>query len=135
MNTGSFKDSLTGDAKGMLSLYEAAHLRTRKDNILDEALMFTSSHLKSIAACGTCPPHLSMRIQSALILSQHWNMEILVPLEFIPFYEQEKDHDEMVLKFAKISLKFLQLQYLQELKIVTKYVIYSSTSTSTYGFT
>ena len=62
-------------------------------------------------------------------------MEILVPLEFIPFYEQEKDHDEMVLKFAKISLKFLQLQYLQELKIVTKYVIYSSTSTSTYGFT
>ncbi|CAF2236488.1 unnamed protein product [Brassica rapa] len=121
MNTGSFKDSLTGDAKGMLSLYEAAHLRTRKDNILDEALMFTSSHLKSIAACGTCPPHLSMRIQSALILSQHWNMEILVPLEFIPFYEQEKDHDEMVLKFAKISLKFLQLQYLQELKIVTKW--------------
>ncbi|KAF8115055.1 hypothetical protein N665_0030s0098 [Sinapis alba] len=121
MNNGSFKDSLTGDAKGMLSLYEAAYLRTRKDDILDEALMFTSSHLMSIAACGTCPPLLSVRIQSALILSQHWNMEILVPLEYIPFYEQEKDHDEMLLKFAKLNLKFLQLQYLQELKIITRW--------------
>ncbi|CDY54565.1 BnaA08g30440D [Brassica napus] len=124
MNNGCFKYSLTGDAKGMLSLYEATHLRTRKDDILDEALIFTSSHLNSIAACGTCPSLLSVRIQSALILSQHWNMEILVPLEYIPFYEQEKDHDEMLLKFAKLNFKFLQLQYLQELKIITKNIIY-----------
>ncbi|KAG2318448.1 hypothetical protein Bca52824_011661 [Brassica carinata] len=92
-NNGNYKDFLTGDAKGLLSLYEPAHLRTMKDGILDEALMFASSHLKSIAACGTCPPYLSVRIQSALILFQHWNMEILVPLEYIPFHEQEKDHD------------------------------------------
>jgi len=49
-------------------------------------------------------------------------MEMLVPVEFIPFYEQEIDHDEMLLKFAKLSFKLGQLQYLQELKILTKYV-------------
>ncbi|KAG7658582.1 Isoprenoid synthase domain superfamily [Arabidopsis suecica] len=118
---GNFKESLTGYAKGMLSLYEAAHLGTTKDYILQEALSFTSSHLESLAACGTCPPHLSVHIQNVLSVPQHWNMEILVPVEYIPFYEQEKDHDEILLKFAKLSFKLLQLQYIQDLKIVTKW--------------
>jgi len=56
-------------------------------------------------------------------------MEILVPVEYIPFYEQEKDHDE-ILKFAKLSFKLLQLQYIQDLKIVTKYLISLFTSFS-----
>ena len=49
-------------------------------------------------------------------------MEMLVPVEFIPFYEQEIEHDEMLLKFAKLSFKLGQLQYLQELKTLTKYL-------------
>ncbi|CAB79020.1 terpene cyclase like protein [Arabidopsis thaliana] len=120
-SNGNFKESLTRDAKGMLSLYEAANLGTTKDFILEEALSFTSSHLESLAASGTCPPHLSVRIRNALGLSQHWNMEMLVPVEFIPFYEQEIEHDEMLLKFAKLSFKLGQLQYLQELKTLTKW--------------
>ncbi|CAH8377604.1 unnamed protein product [Eruca vesicaria subsp. sativa] len=111
-STGNFKETLKGDSKGILSLYEAAHLRTRRDDILEEALSFTSSHLKSLAAGGTCPPHLSMHIKNALCLSQHWNMEMLVAVKYILFYEQEEDHDETLLKFAKISFKLLQLQYI-----------------------
>ncbi|KAG2318422.1 hypothetical protein Bca52824_011635 [Brassica carinata] len=118
---GNFKETLKGDAKGILSLHEAAHLRTAKDYILEEALSFTSNHLKSLAAGGTCPPHLSMHIQDALCLSQHWNMEMLVTVKYIPFYEQEEDHDEMLLRFAKISFKLLQLQYIQDLKILTNW--------------
>ncbi|KAF3597281.1 hypothetical protein DY000_02026953 [Brassica cretica] len=120
-DSGNFKESLVGDAKGMLSLYEAAYLRKTKDYIMDEALIFTSRHLDSLAADGTCPPHLSVRIRNALTLPQHWNMEMLFPVEYISFFEQEKDHDEMLLKFAKISFKLVQLQYLQELKIVSKW--------------
>nr|AAM91652.1 putative terpene cyclase [Arabidopsis thaliana] len=120
-SNGSFKESLIGDAKGMLSLYEAAHLATTKDYILDEALIFTSSHLETLVATGTCPPHLLARIRNALSICQHWNFEVLVPLDFIPFYEQEKDHDEMLLKFAKLSFKYLKLIYLQDLKILTKW--------------
>ncbi|KAL0799335.1 hypothetical protein Bca101_054510 [Brassica carinata] len=120
-NNGNFKETLKGDAKGILILYEAAHLRTTKDDILEEALSFTSSHLESIAAGGTCPPHLSIHIQNALYLSQRWNMEMLVAVKYISFYEQEEDHDEMLLRFAKISFKLLQLQYIQDLKILTNW--------------
>ncbi|XP_048633180.1 putative terpenoid synthase 7 isoform X3 [Brassica napus] len=120
-NSGNFKESLVGDAKGMLSLYEAAYLRTTKDYIMDEALIFTSRHLESLAADGTCPPHLSVRIRNALTLPQHWNMEMLFLVEYISFFEQEKDHDEMLLKFAKISFKLVQLQYLHELKILAEW--------------
>ncbi|CAG7887118.1 unnamed protein product [Brassica rapa] len=116
---GKFMDSLTKDAKGMLSLYEAAHLRTTRDYIMDEALSFATKHMESLA--GRSSPHLSRLIQNALGLSQHWNMEILVAMEYISFYEQEEDHDETLLKFSKLNFKLLQLIYLKELKIVTKW--------------
>ncbi|KAL0409374.1 UNVERIFIED_CONTAM: Viridiflorene synthase [Sesamum radiatum] len=48
---GKFKNSLRD--KGLLSLYEAANLRTRGEGVLDEALTFATAHLESIA------PHLS----------------------------------------------------------------------------
>lgn len=121
-------DSLTKNAKGMLSLYEAAHLRTTRDYIMDEALSFTTRHLESLA--GQASPQLSRLIHSALGLSQHWNMEILVAMEYIAFYEQEEDHDETLLKFSKLNFKLLQLLYLKEIKMVTKYVISSITSIS-----
>ncbi|CAF2025832.1 unnamed protein product [Brassica napus] len=116
---GMFMDSLAKDAKGMLSLYEAAHLRTTRDYIMDEALSFTMKHMESLA--GQVRPHLSRLIQNALGLSQHWNMEILVAMEFVSFYEQEEDHDETLLKFSKLNFKLLQLTYLKELKMVTKW--------------
>ncbi|CDY69236.1 BnaAnng29730D [Brassica napus] len=97
---GKFMDSLTKDAKGMLSF-------------------FTTKHMDSLA--GRSSSHLSRLKQNALGLSQHWNMEILVAMEYISFYEQEKDHDETLLKFSKLNFKLLQLIYLKELKMVTKW--------------
>lgn len=118
---GKFMDSLTKDAKGMLSLYEADHLRTTKDCIMDESLSFTTRHLESLARRAS--PHLARLIHNALGLSQHWNMEIIVALEYITFYEHEEDHDETILNFSKLNFKLLQLLYLKELKMITKYVI------------
>uniref|UniRef100_M4D7Q3 Terpene synthase metal-binding domain-containing protein n=1 Tax=Brassica campestris TaxID=3711 RepID=M4D7Q3_BRACM len=97
----------------------AAHLRTTRDYIMDEALSFTMEHMESLA--GRARPHLSRLIQNALGLSQHWNMEILVAMEFISFYEQEEDHDETLFKFSKLNFKLLQLIYVKELKMVTKW--------------
>jgi len=130
---GKFKDCLVDDAKGILSLYEAANMATTTDYILDEALSFTSIHLESLVAGATCPPHLSKRIRNALTLPQHSNMEILVATERIPLYEQEEDHDGVLLKFAKLNFKFLQLHYRQELKIITKYAV-SIISNSIYTY-
>lgn len=40
-----FKETLGGDAKGLLSMYEAAYLRIHGEDILEEALAFTIHHL------------------------------------------------------------------------------------------
>ncbi|KAF3956996.1 hypothetical protein CMV_017945 [Castanea mollissima] len=47
---GQFKESLTSNVEGMLAFYEATHLRVHGEDILDEALEFTTSHLKSTAS-------------------------------------------------------------------------------------
>ncbi|CAA0395900.1 unnamed protein product [Arabidopsis thaliana] len=120
-NDGNFKGCISGDAKGLLALYEAAQLRTTTEYIMEEALSFTSSNLELLAADGRCPPHLSKHIRNALGLSQHKQMEVLVAVEYISFYEQEKDHDKILVKFAKLNFKLMQLHYLEELKVVTKW--------------
>ncbi|CAH2061305.1 unnamed protein product [Thlaspi arvense] len=120
-DNGKFKECLIEDARGMLSLYEAAHLGTTTDYIMDEALSFASNNLASLVEGEMCPSHLSRHIQNALSLPQHWNMEIIVAVEYIRFYEQEVGHDEMLLKFAKLNFNLIQRCFLQELKILTKW--------------
>ncbi|XP_056843982.1 alpha-barbatene synthase-like [Raphanus sativus] len=115
-----FKRYLISDFKGMLSFYEALHFRTTTDYILDESLSFTLSHLEPIATGQlACPGHISRLIQKALHIPQHMNIEALVAREYISFYEQEENHDETLLKLAKLNFKFLQLHYFQELKTIT----------------
>ncbi|CAN7091483.1 unnamed protein product [Brassica rapa subsp. narinosa] len=116
---GEFKECLTRDTKGILSLYEAAHMGTTTDYILDKALTFTLRNLESLSC--TCKPNLSRLIRNSLGLPQHKNMEILVAKEFIRFYEKEEDSDLTLLKFSKLNFEFLQLLYLQELKILSKW--------------
>ena len=44
---GSFKKCLiNNDVEGLQGWYEAAHLRVQGEEILDEALAFTTTHLK-----------------------------------------------------------------------------------------
>lgn len=107
----------------MLSFYEAVHFRTTTDHILDEALSFTLDYLESLAIDSRAiPPHILKHIQNALYIPQHQNIQVLVAREYLSFYEQEEDHDETLLKLAKLNFKFLQLHYIQELKVITKCV-------------
>ncbi|CAN8267557.1 unnamed protein product [Cochlearia groenlandica] len=114
---GKFKKILIEDVKGMLSLYEAVHFRTTKDSILDEALSFSLDHLETLLKAS--PPHLAKHIKNALYIPQHMKTPVLVAIEYLSFYEQEKDHDETLLELAKLNFKFLQLHYIQELKTIT----------------
>ena len=40
---GEFNESLATDVQGLLSLYEASHFKIHGEDILEEALSFTSS--------------------------------------------------------------------------------------------
>ncbi|WZZ21496.1 hypothetical protein YC2023_122883 [Brassica napus] len=119
-DNGKFKQCLTKDVRGMLSLYEAAHLGTTTEYIMDEALSFSSKTLALIAEDHMFPSHLLRHIQNALALPQRWNMEVMVAVEYIRFYEHEVGHDEMILKFSKLNFNLIQLHYLRELKILIK---------------
>ncbi|OAP00465.1 TS1 [Arabidopsis thaliana] len=99
----------------------AAHLRTTREDILEEALSFTTRNLESLARAGASSPHILMRIRNALCMPQHYNAEMIFAREYISFYEQEEDHNKMLLRFAKINFKFLQLNWIQELKTLTKW--------------
>jgi len=61
---GNFKESLNNDAQGMLSLYEATHLRVHGEDILDEALVFTTTHFESVAS--HLSPPLAAQVSHAL---------------------------------------------------------------------
>ncbi|CAL9233604.1 unnamed protein product [Arabidopsis halleri] len=118
---GKFEECLREDVKGLLSLYEATQLGTSTEDILDEAMSFASSHLECLLAGGTCPTHISRLIRNALYMPQHHNCEILFASEYIWFYEQEDVHNKVLLEFAKLNFKFLQLHWIHELKILTKW--------------
>lgn len=118
---GRFKESLVGDVRGMLQLYQAAYLGTPSEDIMKEAKSFTRNQLESLAASTTIPPHLSSHICNALCRARYHNMEILVAREYISFYDQEEGHDQTLLKFAKLSFNYCRLHYIQELKTLTKY--------------
>ncbi|KAL7189985.1 hypothetical protein ACSBR1_039595 [Camellia fascicularis] len=101
-NKGKIRESLIGDVRGMLSLYEAAHLRVRGEDILDEALSFTIAHLEYAV------PNLSNLVQEQLIhaLNQpiHKGLTRLEATRYFFFYEQDDSHNikwRIELDFAK----------------------------------
>ncbi|XP_019190267.1 PREDICTED: (-)-germacrene D synthase-like [Ipomoea nil] len=103
----------------MLSLYEASHLRVHGEQILEEALTFTTSHLESIL------PHLSnpLRSQVSEALKQPIRRRLtrLDAQKFISSYEHGGTHDALLLKFAKLDFNLLQKQHQRELGILTRW--------------
>lgn len=109
----------------MLSLYDACHLGTTTDYIMDEALSFATNHLESLAAGENMSHHMTRLIKNALYMPQHHNVEMISAREFISYYEEETGHDTILLGFAKLSFRFLQLHWIQELHTLTKYAYFT----------
>ncbi|CAG7890229.1 unnamed protein product [Brassica rapa] len=117
---GKFMESLVHDVRGMLQLYEAAHLGLPSEDIMDNALTFTRHHLGLLTGQETSP-NLCKQIQCALYRSRYNNIEIVVARQYISFYDQEEGHDKTLLKFAKLNFNFCQMHYIKELKLITKW--------------
>ncbi|CAA7058669.1 unnamed protein product [Microthlaspi erraticum] len=121
---GRFKECLAEDVRAMIQFYEAAHLGTPSEDIMDEALSFSRYHLETSLTgqhVENATPHLSRHIKNALFRARYHNLEILIATEYISFYGQEEDHNVMLLKFAKLNFNYCQLHYIQELKELTKW--------------
>ncbi|XP_071727396.1 (E)-beta-farnesene synthase-like [Rutidosis leptorrhynchoides] len=118
---GKFKESLTNDALGMLGLYEAAYMRIEGEKILDDAIEFTKIHLGMMAKDPSCDSLLRTQIEQALKQPLRKKLQRIEALRFIPIYAQEANHDEILLKFAKLDYNMVQSLHKHELSQVSKW--------------
>ncbi|KAL0435391.1 UNVERIFIED_CONTAM: Gamma-cadinene synthase [Sesamum radiatum] len=108
-----FKETLSKDGKGLLSLYEAAHVRIHGEDILEEAIGFTTHHLKRMVRELDSP--LQEQVKRALEQSLHRGVPRIETRHFISFYEKNDSRNELLLKLAKLDFNFLQNLYKKEL--------------------
>ncbi|KAL6318348.1 hypothetical protein AAG906_039440 [Vitis piasezkii] len=101
---GSFKEDLISNIQGMLGLYEAAHLRVHGEDILEEALAFTTTHLKATVESLGYP--LAEQVAHAL---KH------------PIRKDEASHDKTLLKLAKLDFNLVQSLHKEELSNLARW--------------
>ncbi|XP_022734539.1 (+)-delta-cadinene synthase isozyme A-like [Durio zibethinus] len=115
----NFKKSLIGDVKGLLELYEAANLRVHGENILEEALAFTTSHLKLVETMADCP--LSKQVANALNRPLRKSLPRLVARSYISIYEGYGTQDKNLMKFAKLDFKMVQHLHKKEISEIYRW--------------
>jgi (-)-germacrene D synthase len=118
---GNFKESLINDVQGMLSLYEAAHLRVHGEDILDKALVFTATHLKSVAS--HLSPPLATQVSHALKQPIRTRLPRLEATFYFSIYQQDASHNEVLLTFAKLDFNLLQKLHQKELSEISRLII------------
>ncbi|KAG5601083.1 hypothetical protein H5410_032453 [Solanum commersonii] len=113
-------ETLTNDVKGLLSLYEASHLRVRDEEILEEALTFTTTHLKSIVS-NLSNNSLNVEITEALSQPIHMTLPRMGARKYISIYENNDAHNYLLLKFAKLDFNMLQKFHQRDLSELTRW--------------
>ncbi|KAK4576356.1 hypothetical protein RGQ29_027072 [Quercus rubra] len=118
-SNGNFKDSLINDARAMLSLYEATHLRVHGEDILDEALVFTTTHLEFIASHLSTP--LAAQVSHALKQPIHKGLPRLEARHYFSIYQEDSSHDKVLHTFAKLDFNILQKMHQKELSDIARW--------------
>uniref|UniRef100_A0A0D9X4T0 Sesquiterpene synthase n=1 Tax=Leersia perrieri TaxID=77586 RepID=A0A0D9X4T0_9ORYZ len=105
------------DVRSLLGLYNAAHIRTHGDEVLDRAIAYSKSRLKAELEHLESP--LKGEVSFALETPLFRRVRILETRNYIPIYERMSTRNEAILEFAKVNFNLLQLLYCEELKKVT----------------
>ncbi|KAJ9676232.1 hypothetical protein PVL29_024968 [Vitis rotundifolia] len=115
----NFKKALVSDVRGMLGLYEAAHLRVHGEDILDEALAFTTTHLRSMVEHLEYP--FAEKVAHALKQPIRKGLERLEARWYISIYQDETSHDRTLLKLAKLDFNLVQSLHKEELSNIARW--------------
>lgn len=104
--------------QGLLSLYEVAHFRVHDEEILDEAVNFTTTHLKLLLP--NLSNSLATQVRDALKFPIN-NVIVRVGMrKYISFYQEDELHNEVLLNFAKLDFNILQILHKKELCDITR---------------
>lgn len=114
---GVFNKDITYDTRGLLSLYNAAHLLIHGEPALEEAITFAKYHLESRIASLEFP--LAEQVRRALHLPLPRTYKRMETIHYISEYKEEEYHNPVLLEFAKLDFNLLQHVHLKELKAIS----------------
>ncbi|CAI0454690.1 unnamed protein product [Linum tenue] len=121
---GRFKEWLSSDEQGLLSLYEAAHVALNGEDILDEILSFATRTLKRVLVTHNKTTNHSIskkQIEFSLRFPIWKCIPRLMTRNYIDLYSEDPSHDPKLLTFAKLDFNRVQKFHQQELHEITKW--------------
>ncbi|KAG6685681.1 hypothetical protein I3842_12G124100 [Carya illinoinensis] len=117
---GNFKESLIDDVRGILCLYEASHMRVHGEDILDEALNFTTARLESMVTADS-NPFAAAQVSRALQRPLRKCLPRLEARHYLSIYQESGSFNEVLLNFAKLDFNILQEQHQKELVHISRW--------------
>ncbi|GJN41302.1 hypothetical protein PR202_gn00654 [Eleusine coracana subsp. coracana] len=115
---GGFDSGLANDPRGLLSLYNAAHLLIHGETVLEEAIFFSRHQLESIMNKLHSP--LAEQVKRALQIPLPRKLKRIEAIEYISEYRKEEAYNPVLLELATLDFNILQRIHLRELKIISE---------------
>ncbi|KAK8450642.1 hypothetical protein SEVIR_6G066700v4 [Setaria viridis] len=106
------------DVNCLMTLYDAAHMRTHGEEILDSIIPFNKSHLQSVMETDL-EPELAEEVRFTLETTRFRRVERVEARHYMSVYEKKATRNEAILEFAKLDYNILQVLYCEELKELT----------------
>jgi len=114
-----FNAELRHNPRGLLTLYNAAHMAVPGEAVLDDAMAFARRHLEADAARGKLRSPLAEQVCRALETPGPRFMRRLETMHYITEYEREEGHNATVLELARLDLNLVRSLHLKELRSLT----------------
>ncbi|CAL4996527.1 unnamed protein product [Urochloa decumbens] len=110
---------VSNDARCLLRLYDAAHLRVHGEEILDNIITSTKSQLQCIIE--NLEPNLKEEVKYALKTPLFRRLNRVEARQYISMYEKNTEHNDVILEFAKLDFNILLTLYSEELRDLTSW--------------
>ncbi|KAJ1267208.1 hypothetical protein BS78_07G038700 [Paspalum vaginatum] len=107
------------DARTLMTLYDAAHMRVHGEGILDDIIASARSRLQALLMGTDLEPGLAEEVRVTLETTRFRRVERVEARRFISVYEKSATRDDTVLQFAKLDYNLVQVVYCNELKELT----------------
>ncbi|KAG8370941.1 hypothetical protein BUALT_Bualt13G0035600 [Buddleja alternifolia] len=108
-----FKKTLASDINGLLNLYEASYLGYHGEDILEEAMVFTTHYLNHAEL--QVDSYLQEKVTRALQQPVHRAGEKLEARYYISIYEKNESKNDLLLRLAKLDFNYMQNLYKKEI--------------------
>ncbi|OEL27048.1 (E)-beta-farnesene synthase [Dichanthelium oligosanthes] len=103
------------DVNILITLYDAAHMRTRGEDVLDNIVTFIKSRLQSLLKTNL-EPGLVEEVRVTLETTRIRRVQRVEARRFISVYEKNVARDNTILEFAKLDYNIVQVVYCKESK-------------------